>query len=148
MRLLASVLGMGCVLMAAEAASAQDCIVPSQGPNFVAEPVAAYATRISPADLVDAQGLPLSGVPAVLRRERENHHSEPARGEEPDNLFGDPANLRLFDDAGLVFYCGWSQEAADSLVRTILAADLESRMHVTVYVRPDGSVLLHIEGWG
>jgi hypothetical protein len=148
MRLSATAIGTACLLMAAQPAAAQECIAPSQGPNFAAEQVAAYATGISPADLVDARGVALSNAEAVLRRERENHHAEPGRGEETDNLFGDPANLRLFDGAGLVFYCNWSKQDADSLVRSILAADLESRVHVTVYVRPNGNVLLHIESWG
>ncbi|MCW5716414.1 MAG: hypothetical protein KIS68_01150 [Bauldia sp.] len=138
------------IVFAAQQAAAEDCAVWSEGPTFPAKELVAYATGISPEDIVDAAGNALAEVTAVLRRDRENFHfgAGPGRGDEPDSLFGDAANLRLFDGASVIFYCDWPTDSRESLAADILGARLESRTHVTVYLRPDGTVALLIEAWG
>jgi len=138
------------IAIAASPVVAEECVVWSEGPNFPAEDVVAYATGISREDVTDAAGNALTDVAAVLRRDRENFHAAavPGRGDEAEGLFADPVTLRLFDGASVIFYCDWSPEARASLVADILEARLESRVHVTVYARPNGTVALHIEAWG
>jgi hypothetical protein len=138
------------IAIAASPAVAEECVVWSEGPNFPAEEVVAYATGISREDVTDAAGNTLAEVAAVLRRDRENFHTAavPGRGDEAEGVFADPVNLRLFDGASVIFYCDWTLENRAFLVTDILGARLESRVHVTVYARPDGTFALHIEAWG
>lgn len=150
MRLSQALLAAFAVVVATRPAAAEDCVVWSGGPTFPAQELVAYATGISAADLIDAAGNDLTEVAAVLRRDRENFHFGPGAGpgDEPDGLFGDAANLRLFDGASVVFYCDWTPAARESLAEGILGASLEGRTHVTVYLRPDGGAVLLIEAWG
>lgn len=135
---------------AVQPAAAQDCAVWSVGPTVPAQELVAYATGISEADIVDAAGNRLTEVTAVLRRDRQNFHfgPGPGQGDEPETFFADAANLQLFDAASVIFYCDWSIEARQSLAADIVGARLESRTHVTVYQRPDGTIALLIEAWG
>lgn len=131
----------------ATSALAQDCVWWDRGPTFGGTIVTSYAAYISAQDLRASDGYPLTEIRQILRQDRANLHrfGRPDPYDEWDGFFGSADNRAVFDQAQIIYYCDWTPGEIASFNRSILSADVEGRVYVTVFRRVDGAWRILIE---